>query len=233
MNGHLEKDVIEYIFIHWVKCATRDHMFVCKTWAEVIREAIKKGYYAAAVPAQQNPAALPPACFKWMTMPQKVDLPRYVRAQKNIDTLQDIHLKKQYTITWAAIINYCHSINNVDWLLSKMLSDDRRIVTRIDLFEILFIECDQFRRHVLNISLYCSFHPVYLAIIVCSAVSLRYAYPQLVTCYYETFINDGVPFHALLINNLDRIIEHSALLAATRQPTARRPHLLRMSGRKF
>jgi hypothetical protein len=198
-------DMTTYILEHpAIECPSLDTMLVCKEWAAIIRAALKKGLYIAAIPLQQDPSALPTACFKWMTMRQKVNLPRLINRPA-------AHMKDRYSVRWADIIHYCRERDDIDLLPLTVFTTggapppyDQHGV--LNVFKDLFVECEQFRRHVFLISLSCTFHPVYLAIKACLSLGARAALSHLAASYYETFINDRIPIHLLMIYDLYHIV---------------------------
>jgi hypothetical protein len=97
-----------------------------------------------------------------MSMPQRATLPICIRQRDKLAELCEVPLKSMYTVSWADIMKYCRATRDVDWLLRGRW--ERFVNTIRNIFEILFLEHDQFRRlaSIAKFS-YLSDKPVYFA----------------------------------------------------------------------
>jgi hypothetical protein len=86
-----------------------------------------------------------------MTVRQRVALPMDIRRRDDTPDLRDLHLKSIYKTEWRAIVYHCHVTRESDWLFGPHWREYSRSTENI--FEILFLEYEQFRDNILLISM--------------------------------------------------------------------------------
>jgi hypothetical protein len=117
----------------------------------VIIRAIRRGYFTSII-RKTYTLILPAICFGRMSIEQKVYVSRHCHSQTR-------QLRPRYSIDWHDIMTHCrltgsyHDIaamrGHANWLLTPKYACTFNTID--DIFDILFIEHDPFRRYVLSI----------------------------------------------------------------------------------